>query len=142
VRRTIEDETTTIGDEAINLALPCDAVAPRLARDALRRALGLGRVGSGRVADDAALVVSELVTNAVRRSGCRPDQTILFEALVTRGCVRIAVRDAGASAGRRRVRPEQEADESGLGLRLVERLARRWGSDRRDGCVVWAELAL
>jgi anti-sigma regulatory factor (Ser/Thr protein kinase) len=119
------------------MALPCGPVAPRLAREAIRRVLGTRRVG-----DDAALVVSELVTNAVQHSGCQPDQMITLNAQVTGSCVRITVHDPGHSAAAPLVRVAPATQTGGLGLRLVDQLARRWGSDRPDGCRVWAELAL
>ncbi|HEY5196388.1 MAG TPA: ATP-binding protein [Solirubrobacteraceae bacterium] len=124
-------------DGRLELDLPCGPVAPRLARQALR-----GVLGSRRVGDDAALVVSELVTNAVQHSGCDPEQTIRLDALLSAGCVRIAVHDPGRSGQTPRVRDEVPAQAGGRGLRLVEQLARRWGSDHRDGRLVWAELAL
>jgi anti-sigma regulatory factor (Ser/Thr protein kinase) len=123
--------------ERIHLELPCAATAPRLAREAVRRALG-----TSRVCDDATLVVSELVTNAVRHSGCASDQTIGLETLIGGGCVRIAVHDPGRSSAEPRVRDGASTDAGGLGLRLVGQLARRWGSDRPDGRLVWAELGL
>jgi anti-sigma regulatory factor (Ser/Thr protein kinase) len=124
-------------DATIHLELPCGPVAPRLAREAVRRVVGTGTVG-----DDAALVVSELVTNAVQHSGCAADQTIVFDASVTGGCVLISVHDPGRAATPPRVRDEPVAHAGGLGLRLVEQIARRWGWDRPDGRLVWAELAL
>jgi anti-sigma regulatory factor (Ser/Thr protein kinase) len=99
-------------------------------------------LGTRRIADDVALVVSELVTNAVRHSGCRPGQTIGFDALWSGGCVRIAVHDPGRSDQAPRIGQRAPTEAGGLGLRLVQQLARRWGSDRRDGRLVWAELAL
>jgi anti-sigma regulatory factor (Ser/Thr protein kinase) len=127
----------TCSDEAIRIALPCGPVAPRIAREAIRRVLGTTQVG-----DDAALVVSELVTNAVQHSGCEPNQTITVDARVSGGCVRISVHDPGQSTETPTVLDHPITPSGGLGLRLVERLARRWGSDRPDGRLVWAELAL
>jgi anti-sigma regulatory factor (Ser/Thr protein kinase) len=122
-------------DAAIHLALPCAPVAPRLAREALSRILGRSPNS-----EDAALVVSELVTNAVAHSGCEPGQTIILDAALNDACVRIAVHDPGRSVEIPRAR-DRPGDIGGLGLRLVEQLARRWGSERADGRVVWAELA-
>jgi anti-sigma regulatory factor (Ser/Thr protein kinase) len=129
--------TTSPADQLLHLALPCDRTAPGLARNALRTALG-----PGRTSDDAALVVSELVTNAVRHSGCAPDQTVMLDALITGQGLRISVHDAGRSVRVPVVRDDPPSVGGGLGLRLVEQLARRWGSERPDGRLVWAELAL
>ncbi len=124
--------------EAIHMTLPCGPAAPRLAREALRDVLGDRRDEAA----DATLVASELVTNAVRHSACIPGETITLDARVIGDCVRIAVHDPGRSAGDPRVRGEMPATGGGLGLRLVEQLARRWGWERPDGRLVWAELAV
>lgn len=124
--------------EAIHVTLPCGPTAPRLAREALRGVLGDGREG----ASDATLVASELVTNAVRHSACGPGETITLEARVVGDCVRIAVRDPGRSDEVPHVRAGTDSAGGGLGLRLVEQLARRWGWERPDGRLVWAELSI
>ncbi|MFG3495293.1 ATP-binding protein [Streptomyces sp. NPDC047928] len=92
------------------------------------------------IAESAVLVLSELVTNAVRHAPVRGrDIETRFLRLATHG-VRIEVHDASG------VRPERvppRADLSGgRGLVIVDALADRWGvSDRRGpGKVVWAEL--
>jgi hypothetical protein len=86
--------------------------------------------------DDAALIVTELATNAIlhARSGFtvgifrRPD-----------GTVRVAVSDA--SLGRPRPRRALPSEHGGRGLYLVEVLATAWGTDLLPGGkVVWAEL--
>lgn len=124
--------------EAIHVTLPCDPTAPRLAREALRGVLGDWR---GEAAD-ATLVASELVTNAVRHSACGPGETITLEARVVGDCVRIAVHDPGRSDDVPHMREGTGPAGGGLGLRLVEQLARRWGWERPNGRLVWAELSL
>jgi len=124
--------------EAIHLTLPCGPTAPRLAREALRDVLGDRRVEHA----DATLVVSELVTNAVAHSACGPGETITVDARVIGDCVRIAVHDPGRSGGVPHVREDGASAGGGLGLRVVDQLARRWGSERPDGRLVWAELAV
>jgi anti-sigma regulatory factor (Ser/Thr protein kinase) len=86
--------------------------------------------------DDAALIATELATNAVlhARTG--------FTLVITRqpeGTIRIAVRDNSLMPPRpRRAGP---LDRSGRGLSLVEALASAWGTDPlADGKVVWADL--
>jgi serine phosphatase RsbU (regulator of sigma subunit)/anti-sigma regulatory factor (Ser/Thr protein kinase) len=99
---------------------------------AVRRADELGRAD---LADDAALVMSELVTNAVLHGGgCTG-----VEVLPAGEGLRIEVRDAS------RVPPvlSQASDASltGRGLRLVSRLAAGWGAHAENGGkVVWAEI--
>ncbi|MGW7365597.1 ATP-binding protein [Streptomyces sp. NPDC054841] len=77
--------------------------------------------------DDAVLVVSELVGNAVRHTADGPD--CLFVE-VHRDVVVLWVHDAGADADRVKARPAaaslDEPPEGGLGLRLVEELTVEW----------------
>jgi hypothetical protein len=86
--------------------------------------------------DDAAIITTELATNAVLHA-----QTG-FSVVVSRrpgGAIRIAVRDA--SLVRPRPRRAGLLETSGRGLRLVESLATRWGSGLvSEGKEIWAEL--
>ena len=83
----------------------------------------------------AALLVSELVTNAVLHA--RTD--IRVEVAVHGDVVRVGVRDHSPA----RVRRRRHGVESGTGrgLMLVDRMAQRWGVDLSgDGKIVWFEL--
>jgi anti-sigma regulatory factor (Ser/Thr protein kinase) len=107
--------------------------APKAAR---RFVVGtLARWDQYQLADQAALVVSELATNAVIHA--RSDFIVSMSSL--RQAVRISVRDTS-------VAPPTQRDSapmalSGRGLGLVAALASRWGVDLlADGKVVWAEL--
>jgi serine phosphatase RsbU (regulator of sigma subunit) len=92
-------------------------------------------LGRPDLADDAALVASELLTNAMLHGGgCTGVQ---LSALP--GGLRIEVRD------RSRLPPmigrPFDGSLTGRGLRLVAGLATRWGAEgEADGKVVWAEL--
>lgn len=90
--------------------------------------------------EDASLIASELVTNAVLHSGCGPDDRINLYAGLSRECLRISVHDPGASDTTPEVLPEGDRPSGGLGLRLVQQIAFRWGTEHRDGRYVWAEL--
>jgi anti-sigma regulatory factor (Ser/Thr protein kinase) len=92
--------------------------------------------GEPDVREDAAIVVSELATNAVRHA------VSPFRVTVSRrgGTVRISVRDAGSGLPEIR-RPAAETT-NGRGLALVAALCSSWGVDRAsDGKVVWADVA-
>jgi anti-sigma regulatory factor (Ser/Thr protein kinase) len=116
------------------LQLPCDEEAPAAVRDALR---GLHAVGW--TIGDAMLVASELVSNAVVHSGAGPDELLAVHVKLGGGRLLISVRDPGRSG--LDVKPRPKGDEfGGLGLRLVEQLSERWGTERRRGQRVWAEL--
>jgi len=124
------------GSELLRRYLPCDASAPRLARQALA-ALELIKP----VRDDALLIASELVTNAVRHSGCDPSEAVEVVAETLPGALLIAVTDPGRSDRVPMVKPDV-GRPGGVGLRVVDALARRWGSERCEGLRVWAELPL
>ncbi|WP_369794948.1 SpoIIE family protein phosphatase [Kitasatospora sp. NRRL B-11411] len=92
--------------------------------------------GLDELVDTSELLVSELVTNALRhgrgeiRLRLLRDKTMVCEVWD----------DAYAQPRQRRA---QETDEGGRGLQLVSLLAERWGSRRTPkGKIVWFELAL
>ncbi|MEV5428759.1 ATP-binding protein [Streptomyces sp. NPDC052701] len=89
--------------------------------------------------DSAALVVTELVTNAIVHTA---STRIVCELHDGDGLVRIAVRDEGCAPGQphaaTRQRPEEE---HGRGLLLVDALCHAWGAhEHGPGLLVWAEL--
>lgn len=108
------------------------ASARRLVRTALS-AWGLADL-----ADDAALIVSELVSNAVRHG--RRESIRVFVERPGPSRVRVGVVDFSHRLPRR---GESEArSEGGRGLAIVEALAENWGVERLSwGKRVWAELA-
>ncbi|WP_407840288.1 ATP-binding protein [Streptomyces sp. DSM 116496] len=87
-------------------------------------------------ADDALLLVSEVVANACMHAG-GPSSLLLRR---TAGGLRIEVTDASPVAPAVR-RPSDPARPGGHGLVIVERLARKWGSEPvGGGKCVWVEL--
>ena len=93
--------------------------------------------GVGHLVWEAALVTSELATNALRHGGSP------FRAVVDRraGVVRIAVEDAGPGLPERRTAAPH--DFGGRGMLILDRLCHRWGVERhRTGKTIWAELLL
>ena len=104
------------------------------------RHLVADRLRGWHVDDDAAettvLLVSELVTNALRHG--RPP--FVLTARPTGTGVRVEVHDAdsGMFPALRDVQPDLPG---GRGLRLVEVLADRWGTESsEDGKLVWFEI--
>lgn len=91
------------------------------------------------VLEDVRLLVTELITNALRHGSLTPGDRVSLKASVDKGVVRIEVRDPGNN-GDVALRPPGPRG-GGYGLYLVEQLAKRWGVDRRDGTVVWCELS-
>ncbi|MFE9095058.1 ATP-binding protein [Streptomyces sp. NPDC007264] len=89
--------------------------------------------------DTAALVVSELVTNAIVHTA---GEYVVCELHDEDGLVRIAVRDEGCAPGEPRPASQRPEEEHGRGLLLVSSLCRAWGAQEAGpGLVVWAELA-
>ena len=92
--------------------------------------------------EDAILVTSELVTNALIHGGGAPSLSVTL----TSDAVRIAVSDAtvGETVDATRVSPgspSQSGAAGGLGLQIVERLALSWGVvPLSAGKTVWAVL--
>lgn len=115
------------------------------------RCVGLARVellaaldGWGLVPlrDSAALVLSELLTNAGRHARVSPGREIETRFLAVGGGLRIEVHDASEAPPQER-KPNVDACD-GRGLLLVTALADAWGFGDRDGPgkVVWAEFGL
>lgn len=95
----------------------------------------LWSLGADWALDDATLVCSELVTNALLHA--RTDFTV--EIQVNDHGVRIQVVDGNLRAPSRPEIPPIAT--SGRGLLLVEALSAKWGVElREDGKAVWADL--
>lgn len=91
------------------------------------------------IRDTVALVVSELVTNAVVHTA---SGRVICEIREGEDTLRIAVRDEGGPAGPRMRDCGEE--ERGRGLLIVDALCTAWGADRTGhgtAQIVWAELA-
>jgi anti-sigma regulatory factor (Ser/Thr protein kinase) len=92
------------------------------------------------VRGDATLVVSELVTNAVRHSGGGRDDELELTVEMTPAGVTISVWDVGRSGTSPRLK-RRDATPGGLGLHIVAAVARSWGVDDGAGRRVWAEIS-
>ncbi|HEY3528693.1 MAG TPA: ATP-binding protein [Nocardioides sp.] len=108
------------------------------ARHFVRRTLAAWGI-DGDAIEAAVLCVSELVTNAIIHTvaGCEVRLVLHHEVLTT------SVRDGG-TFDRRPGSPEADPlAVHGRGLRLVDALSARWGSDHDAvGMTVWCELAV
>jgi anti-sigma regulatory factor (Ser/Thr protein kinase) len=123
--------------DLIRLEVACTREAPSAVREAFD---GLDEIDA--VRDDAMLIASELVTNAVLHSGCDTQHVIEVRATLSSDRLLISVDDPCVRGESARLRFEKDPARGGFGLRLVQQLARRWGSERPNGHRVWAELAL
>ncbi|MFE9726512.1 ATP-binding protein [Streptomyces sp. NPDC005794] len=102
----------------------------------------LRRWGLAPLNDAAALVLSELLTNAGRHARVPRGREIETRFLLVDDGLRIEVHDASPVPPRKRA-PDLEAD-GGRGLFIVAAVADSWGYGDRagPGKVAWAELAL
>ena len=120
-------------DVRVRTTLPASVSTPAAARAVARDAVARGRAGV-RV-EDVALVVSELVTNAVLHG----DGEITLDVVVEESRVHIAVEDGDLSTPAPVERPPDA--ETGRGLMLVSKIAAQWGVRSGDhGKVVWADV--
>ncbi|MEU7468148.1 ATP-binding protein [Streptomyces sp. NPDC044984] len=131
----------SLGSNEVTFRLSrCRRSVPR-SRAVLHAVLGGWGAGPD-VLDSAELVLSELVTNALRvRVPSDRQVGVRIARLLEDGLLRLEVSDAGP--GRPEVRAPGDDETGGRGLLLVEALAHRWGVDERAGGIgktVWAEL--
>jgi anti-sigma regulatory factor (Ser/Thr protein kinase) len=94
----------------------------------------------GAVREDVLLLVTELVSNAVRHAGVGADGTLEVELRRWPQRVRVEVVDPGTDF--RRIPPRSSTDvPGGWGLVLVDRIAARWGVGRGPSrTCVWFEV--
>jgi anti-sigma regulatory factor (Ser/Thr protein kinase) len=112
------------------VSLPRSSDAPRHARWLVRDLVAPERVA------DVTLLVSELVTNAVKY-GPEDDGIRLIVQRDDR-CIRLTVHDPGLGP-LPQMRAQDDPAPGGHGLRLVDALADRWGVER-GSTRVWFEL--
>ncbi|MFG1671502.1 ATP-binding protein [Streptomyces sp. Y7] len=120
-------------------SFPAEAGAVRAARVAVRDRLREWELDS--LADVAALLVSELVTNSLRHA-TGPIGVRLVRPARLGDTLLVEVSDPLPDPPRERVAHLE--DESGRGLQLVAHSSRRWGTRpaRDAGKTVWFELAV
>ncbi|MFI0781076.1 ATP-binding protein [Streptomyces sp. NPDC021212] len=108
--------------------------------DAARRLVRTALVAWGQedLIEDAALVITELVSNSVHHARLES-----IRVLITRPseeCIRLGVADRTRSVPLLRMDPDGD-DTRGRGLLIVNALTERWGTELyRWGKQVWAEM--
>ena len=127
--------SSSIMDAGVRLA--SDPDAPRLAR---RHVVEIARGAPRALVSDALLLVSELVTNAVKHGG---SAFVTLYASASPRLVRIAVHDGGEGLPAVVAEAPDRGAPGGRGLMIVSALASRWGVESDPtvvGKTVWAEL--
>jgi anti-sigma regulatory factor (Ser/Thr protein kinase) len=124
----------------LDVPLTADADAPARARRAVGELL---RGWSPERRETALLIVSELVTNAVRHGSAGPEDSIRVRVDHREHKTRIEVADRRARGGA--VRAAASAHEAGAvagwGLPIVTELTDRWGVESKPSSTrVWCEL--
>lgn len=121
--------------QELEVELPATLVAPSISRQNLD---DLPSLVDGPLLDDLKLLVSELVSNAVRHTPHEPGDTVKLIVRVDDRKVSAEVCDHGSGFEQGAARPAGE--ESGWGLYLLDRLSDRWGTSSNDHWCVWFEL--
>ncbi|MFE2537016.1 SpoIIE family protein phosphatase [Streptomyces sp. NPDC059371] len=124
--------THTLGDDhVVSWEVPVDPAAVSEMRARATRAIEAW--GLGELTMTTELIVSELVTNAIRYAVPPIRLRLLCDTRLT-----CEVSDASSTAPR--LRHARSTDEGGRGLFLVAQLSHRWGARyTAEGKIIWAE---
>lgn len=120
--------------------LPFESSTPGIARTKLAAFLTLNRVDLS-VIDNALIVLSEMIANAVSHGAPDTDGTMEICWSIDRGMLELSVRDSGRGTDLS-PRPFDEDSLGGRGLSIISRVADRWSVDLTRGTCVRAELML
>jgi anti-sigma regulatory factor (Ser/Thr protein kinase) len=90
---------------------------------------------------DVIVLVSELITNAVRHGGADEDRRIVVHVAIAPHVLRVEVCDGGPGFVPPVV-PRPRPEGGGNGLVLLARMSSSWGVACDDGTCVWFERAL
>jgi serine/threonine-protein kinase RsbW len=127
------------GGQHRTVRIPWDASSVRRIRRAVVTDLRAREV-LPQVVDEAEIVVSELVANAVRHARPLGDGTVRIHWKIKGPVVEVEVTDGGGPTVPRPAPPSTWA-QAGRGLRIVRSLAHEWGvQEDRSGCTVWVAL--
>jgi anti-sigma regulatory factor (Ser/Thr protein kinase) len=130
------EEVTAVG----TVIVPFAPASVSVARQRLTAELRAAGVVPAAILD-AALVASELLSNAIRHARPLPGENLQFSWVLAADTVEVAVRDGGAAT---RPWPAHASVSAlgGRGLDIVGHLSTRWGvRAEEEGLTVWAVVA-
>ncbi len=122
------------------IRMPFAASTPGMARTRLAAFLTVHRA-SNTVIDDALIVISEMIANAVSHGVPGQDGTIEISWSINGTLLELSVLDAGTGASLTPIDFDEDS-LSGRGLSIINRVADRWWVDMTKGTQVNAELGL
>lgn len=129
-----------VDPQLIAFMLPSVPESVPIARFHIRAALSFHQLGE--YADDAAIITSELVTNAIQHACGDGTGTVKVTLLRVRNAEAVTVVVADSSPEGPVTRTAPDGSERGRGLRIVDELSDCWGwSPEDDGKAVYAVLA-
>jgi serine/threonine-protein kinase RsbW len=122
------------------IRLPFVMSTPGVARTRLAAFLTIHRAPSAAI-DDALIVISEMIANAVSHGVPTSDGMIEISWSVNDTLLELSVYDAGVGASLKPIDFDEDS-LSGRGLSIINRVADRWWVDMSKGTRVNAELVL
>lgn len=126
--------------ESSVVLLPCDPASVAVARRRITADLSAAGVFETAIGD-AALVMSELLSNAILHARPLHGRWLQVAWLMDAGSIEIAVSDGGGPT-RPHAEPASLSAIGGRGLGIVDHLANRWGVRAESpGTTVWAVLS-
>ena len=122
------------------IKMPFEASTPAIARTRLAGFLTVHQAPS-QVIDDALIVLSEMIANAVSHGSPDPEGRMELSWAIHDDLLELSVSDAGVGASLKPVDFDEDS-LSGRGLSIIRRVADRWWVDLDNGTRVNAELTM
>ena len=123
-----------------SISLPFESSTPSIARTKLAGFLTVNRA-SAAVIDNALIIISEMIANAVSHGLPTSDGCIEISWSINGDLLELSVHDAGMGGSLKPIDFDEDS-LSGRGLSIINRVADRWWVDMSQGTRVNAELAL